>query len=96
MRVDYDSEADAISIALVPGARAERADSRHPRAIVALRRGRPVELQVLYPGLGVEEPLRAVAGDYGLDHQALIAAARAGLAAPDHELSLELSARPAL
>lgn len=88
MRADFDSEANAISIALVSGARAESADTRHPRAIVALRRGEPVELQLLYPDFGVEEPLLTVAREYDLDSGALIAAAEAALAAPDREVLL--------
>jgi hypothetical protein len=88
MRAGYDSKAEAISIALVPGAHAERADSRHPRAIVALRRDQPVELQLLYPDLGLEEPLNAVAKGYDLDPGELIAAAEAALAMPDQEVAL--------
>jgi hypothetical protein len=93
MRADYDSEANAISITLVQGASAERADDRHPRAVVALRRGEPVELQILYPDLGVDEPLRKVAARYGLDPEALIAAANAALAAPDRVVTLEVALR---
>jgi hypothetical protein len=36
-------------------------------AIVALHDGYPVELQVLYPDLGVEEPIAAVVRRYDLD-----------------------------
>lgn len=93
MRADYDSEANAISITLVQGAAAERADSRHPRAVVALRKEEPVELQLLYPDLGVDEPLRAVAAHYGLDSEVLIAAANAALAAPDRAVTLEVALR---
>jgi hypothetical protein len=90
--VGYDSEANAISIALVPGARAEEADARHPRAIVALRDGEPVELQILYPDLGFEESLRAAAQSYGLDHGALVAAVQAALAVPDRAVTLDVAA----
>jgi hypothetical protein len=55
---------------------------------VALRREEPVELQLLYPDFGVEEPLHTVAREYDLDSGALIAAARAALAAPDREVLL--------
>lgn len=91
MRADYDSEANAISIALIPGARAQRADRCHPRAIVALRDGEPVELQILYPDLGVEESLRAAAQRYGLDQGALVAAAQAALAVPDRSVTLDVA-----
>ncbi len=94
MRSDYDKEANAISITLVDGASADRADQRHERAIVALRDGEPVELQILYPDLGIEEPLRAVAERYELDPEGLAAAATAALAAPDCAVTLEVAARP--
>jgi hypothetical protein len=93
MRSDYDKEANAISITLVDGASADRADQRHERAIVALRDGEPVELQILYPDLGIEEPLRAVAERYELDPEGL-AAATAALAAPDRAVTLEVAVRP--
>jgi hypothetical protein len=93
MRADYDSEANAISIILVQQVHAQRADQRHPRAIVALRDDEPIELQLLYPNLGVDEPMRAVADHYGLDPEALIAAANAALAAPDRAVTLEVAVR---
>lgn len=92
MRAAYDSEANAISIALKPDVHAERADSSHPRAVVALSHGEPVELQLLYPDLGFEELLRTAAHGYGLDAQALIAAAQVALALPDRTVSLEVDA----
>jgi hypothetical protein len=96
MRADYDSQANAISIALVQKAHAQRADQCHPRAIVALRDDEPVKLQLLYPNLGVEDPLRAVAGCYGLDPEALVAAANAALAAPDRAVTLEVAVRSSI
>lgn len=93
MRADYDSKANAISITLVQGVAAEKADERHPRAVVAIRGNEPIELQLLYPDLGVEEPLRAAAEHYGLDPEALIAAATAALAAPNRVVTLEVAMR---
>lgn len=95
MRADYDSKANAISIALGGEARAERADQVHSRAVVAVRDDRPVELQLLYPDLGVEEPLRAAAERYALDAEALIAAAQAALAAPDRSVTVDVAVRSA-
>jgi hypothetical protein len=95
MRADYDSEANAISITLVERAHADEADRRHPRAIVALRNGEPVELQLLYPDLEIDEPLRAAAARYGLDSEALIAAANAAIAAPDRAVTLAVATRSA-
>ena len=95
MQADYDSKANAISITLSREARAGRADQVHSRAVVALRDGRPIELQLLYPDLGVEEPLGAIAERYGLDAEALTAAARAALAAPDRSVTLDVAVRSA-
>jgi hypothetical protein len=93
MRSDYDKEANAISITLVDSPIADRADQRHERAIVALRDGEPVSLELLYPDLGVDEPLRAVVERYDLDLETLTAAATAALAAPDRAVTVEVAAR---
>jgi hypothetical protein len=92
MRADYDSKANAISITLVPVEHAERADQVHERAVVALHDGHPVELQLLYPDLGVEQPIAAVADRYDLDQGALEAAARSALAVPDRVVVLDVLA----
>ena len=60
MRADYDSTANAISITIVDALRADRSDEVHSRAIVALADGKPVGLQLLYPHMGIVEPLAAV------------------------------------
>lgn len=93
MRADYDREANAISIALADEANAQRADRVHPRAVVALGDGHAVELQLLYPDLGIEEPLEAAARSYELDLEALVAGARAALAAPDRPVTLDVDVR---
>ncbi len=96
MRADFDSKANAISVVLVSADdRAEHADQVHARAIVALHDGHPVEFQLLYPDLGIEEPLEAVAHAYGLDREALVAAVQAALAAPDRHVTLEVAVRSA-
>jgi len=91
MRADYDSKANAISITLAPVEHAERADQVHERAIVALHDGHPVELQLLYPDLGIEEPI-AAAARYDLDRGTLEAAARSALAVPDRIVVLDVLA----
>jgi glycine/D-amino acid oxidase-like deaminating enzyme len=96
MRADYDSKANAVSISLSSRTRAERADHVHPRAIVAVHDGDPVELQLLYPDLGIDEPLGAVSSAYGgIDKEALVAAVQAALAAPDRSVTLEVAVRSA-
>ena len=93
MRADYDSSANAISIVIAEGAHADQSDEVHARAIVALAEGRPVEVQDLYPDMGLTEPLLAVAERYELDREALQAAAQSALAAPDRVVVLEVAAR---
>jgi hypothetical protein len=95
MRADFDSQANAISITLIDADLADRADQIDQRTIVALRDDQPVEFQVLYPDLGLDGPLRAVADRYGLDIEALIAAASAALAAPDRAVTLDVAVGPA-
>ena len=93
MRAHYDSAADAISIGLTEDdGRASGGDEVHERAIVAVADDRPVEVQILYPAEGMTEPLSAVAEGFALDLQALEAAARAALAAPDREVEVTVAA----
>jgi hypothetical protein len=92
MRAQYDSEANAISIELTKIEKADRADQAHKRAVVAIRGDQPIELQLLYPDMGIAEPLAAVASRHGLDEEALAAAA---LAAPDRSVSVDVALRPA-
>jgi hypothetical protein len=94
MRADYDSAANAISIVLADATpHADQSSEVHPRAIVALANGKPVEVDLLYPDLGLVEPLTAVAERYDLDRQALEAAAQSALAAPDRTITVEVGAR---
>lgn len=92
MRADYDSSANAISISIADAPSADRGVQAHPRAIVALAEGRPVEVQLLYPDMGISEPLIAVADRYDLDREALEAAAQSALAAPNRVVSVEVAA----
>lgn len=91
MRADYDSQANSVSVEFAASESAERADQVHSRAIVALHDGKPVELQLLYPDLGLDEPLRAAAERYELDFEALLAAVTAALAAPDRVVTLDVA-----
>ena len=95
MRADYDSTANAISIVIADTAVADRSDEIHPRGIVALAGDVPVEIQLLYPDLGIVEPLTAVVDRYSLDGEALAAAAQSALAAPDRLVSVEVAQRSA-
>jgi hypothetical protein len=93
MRAEFDSTANAISIGIADALQAERGDEVHSRAVVALAGGEPVEVQILYPDLGITEPLTAVAKRYGLDLEALHAASQSALAAPDRAVIVEVAAR---
>lgn len=94
MRTDYDSEGDTLAIALERIDRADYGDdATHPQAVVAIRAGRPVVIDVIGAGSDVDGPLRAVARRYDLDVEALLAAAHAALAAPDRTVTLELGVR---
>lgn len=93
MRADYDSTANAISISIADVPHANASDELHSRAIVALANGKPIEVQLLYPDMGISEPLAAVADRYGLDREALHAAAQSALAAPDRVVVLDVAAR---
>ena len=93
MRADYDSEGKTLQIELEPVDRLDRSDDEtHPRAIVGLLDGRPVLIDVL--GLtALEETLAAVAGRYGLDADALAAAAHAALRVPHRQIEFEVAGR---
>jgi len=95
MRADYDTTANAISIAITDATHADKSDEVHSRAVVALADGKPVEVQLLYPDMGIDEPLAVVADRYQLDLEALHAAAQSALAAPDRVVVLEVATRPA-
>ena len=96
MKADYDSAANALAITISelssdhPPA---RSDQVHERCTVALVEGDPVDVEVLYPDLGIDEPLAAVASRYELDLQTLKAAARSALEAPDRVVTLDVAAR---
>jgi hypothetical protein len=93
VRVEYDAQANAIAITIAERTSADRGDEVHPRAIVALEHGEPVAVQLLYPDAGLDDPIGVVAHRYGLDREALNAAARAALAAPDRTVMIELGPR---
>lgn len=92
MKVDYDSQAEALSIDLM---KVDRWDDGDPiddtYCHVALRNARPVNIELLNPReqLGL---LAEVADKYGLDAVALRVAAEAALAGPDRPITLDVGA----
>jgi hypothetical protein len=96
MRADYDSEGDTIQIELEPVPTLGHAeDVENGAAIVSVHENRPVVVDVIGTRNGFEHPLRVAAERYDLDAEALIAAARAALAAPDRAVTLDVAVRAA-
>lgn len=95
MRADYDSEADALSIELRQVERVDRQEQvDDDYCIVGIVGGSVVNIGLLYPARYVDL-LEIAAERYDLDGTALVAAARAALAAPDRVVELEVAARVA-
>lgn len=96
MRADYDSEGDTIQIDLEAVDRLDYGDDEvDERVVVGVRSERPVRIDVIGTGGGVDGPLRAAASAYDLDAGALIAAAQAALAVPDRQVVLDVGVRAA-
>ncbi|MGE5281231.1 MAG: hypothetical protein ACM3N0_02720 [Chloroflexota bacterium] len=95
MRADYDTEGDTIQIELETVRQLEHGERvAGGGAIVGIYDGRPVCIDVLSARrCGVEQPLKAVADRYRLDAEALIAAAKAALSAPDRAVTLDVGGR---
>jgi hypothetical protein len=89
VKADYDSEADALSIDLIE---VDRWDDGvgidDDFCNIAFSQGRPANVELLCPAENLS--LLAVATErFGIDSKALLAAARAALAAPDRAVTLE-------
>ena len=92
MRADYDSEGDTIQIELESVGRLDYGeDVQDGAVIVGILDGRAVMVDVIGTRSDFEESLRVAAASYGLDAEALIAAARAALAAPDRTVTLDVA-----
>ena len=75
------------------GSTASGGTTSRRRSATSRSHKRPVEVQVLYPDMGLTESLAAVAERYELDREALQAAAQCALAAPDRVVVLGVAAR---
>jgi len=91
MRAEYDSQADVLSIDLID---AERWDGADPidddYCTVALVGGRPANVELLAPREHLDL-LRIAADRHQLDSEALEAAARSALTAPNRRVQVEVS-----
>lgn len=97
MRADYDSAGDTIQIELGPQRRpAYGEDVENGAVVVSVYEDRPTMLDVIGTKRDFERPLRIAAERYGLDAEALIAAANAAVAAPDRPVRLDVGARVAV
>jgi hypothetical protein len=91
MRADYDSQANALDIELVPFKHFERQEQVHDSyCTVGFADGRLVDVELLTPAEHLDL-LDVVAERYGLDALALLAAAKAALAAPDRVVELKVA-----
>jgi uncharacterized protein YuzE len=91
MKVNYDSEAEALSIDLVEVDRWDSGESVDDTYCnVALRNGRLVNIELLNPQ-GRLDLLEIAAQRYGLDGTALVAAAQAALAAADRVVTVDVA-----
>lgn len=92
MRAEYDSQADALSIDLIDAERWEGSDTIDDNyCTVALVGGRAANVELVSPRDHLEL-LGSAARRHGLDAEALEAAARSALAAPDRAVSIEVGA----
>jgi uncharacterized protein YuzE len=90
MKVNYDSEADALSIDLVEVDRWDFGEEiENTSCTVAMRDGQPVNVELLSPAQNLPQ-LEVAAKRFGLDPQALLAAARAGLSVPNRPVKVEV------
>jgi hypothetical protein len=91
MKADYDSEADALAILL---AQFDRYDDQEAvdddNCHVGVVGGRPVDIELLYPSRHLDL-LQVAADRYELDGTALLAIAKAALAAPDRLVTMDIS-----
>jgi hypothetical protein len=90
MRADYDKTADTIQIELEPADRLDGDIAPAPGVLVGIRDEKPVLIDVLGTGAGVEERLTTVGKRFELDAEALVAVARAALSAPDRAVTVDV------
>jgi hypothetical protein len=91
VKADYDSQADALSISLVQFKHYDHQESvDEDNCHVGIVAGRPVDVELLYPARHLDL-LETAAERYDLDSEALVAIAKAALAAPDRLVTMDLS-----
>jgi hypothetical protein len=92
MRIDYDSKADALDIRLASFSHYDHQEQIDDSSCtVGFAGGRLVDIELLDPAVHLDL-LEQVADRFDLDGEALLAAAKAGLAAPDRVVELKVGA----
>ena len=92
MKAEYDKESDALLIDLVAGPPAEYVeDIDDAECMVGIRDDRPVSVELLDAADHLSL-LAEAADQYGLDAGALVAAARAAMAAPYRQVTIDVAA----
>jgi hypothetical protein len=90
VKADFDSRADALSIDLVEVDKWDGSeDVDETYCHIALRQGRPVNVELLNPAEHLDL-LSLAAKRFDLDSEALLAAAKAALSAPDRAITLDV------
>ncbi|MBS1870911.1 MAG: hypothetical protein JSS99_14750 [Actinobacteria bacterium] len=93
MRAEYDSRADALSIDLASVDRWDRGEGVDADyCTVSFAAGEPANIELIAPRAHLDLLTRA-AERYGLDAEAIEAAARSALAAPDRVVVLDVRGR---
>ena len=95
MRADYDKAADTIQIELGSVDRLDGDVADIAGVLVGIRDQRPVLIDLVGTRTRIDERLRVVGERFELDAEALIAAARAALSAPDRAITLDVALRTA-
>jgi len=90
VKADFDSRANALSIDLIEVDRWDYAeDIDETYCHIALRKGQPVNVELLNPAEHLDL-LSLAAKRFELDSEALLAAAKAALAAPDRAVTVDV------
>jgi uncharacterized protein YuzE len=92
MRAEYDSRADALQVFLSDAAEWRDSDEVAGAQVDFDADGVPAGIELLSPAERLES-LVAVAERFSLDGEALVAVARAALAAPDRPVTVSVGER---
>ena len=93
MRAYFDRAARSLAIGLTDDTKHERTNEVATNVIVGVRDGAAVMVEVIRQDLVGLDGLDIAADEYGLDREALHAAADAALAAPDRDIEIRVLAR---